>query len=112
MPIKFGFSRHRRFIKFLNRELPTANAILLWEKPRHDTIEVYYEGGETEKVFALFSPEKYVIVWPSMGDREITYTSLAHEYVHAWQLENGMAFDEDEADEKANALYDKFMDGR
>lgn len=110
MPItRFRRSKHRKFVEFLNAELPTSADIRLVEKPEFDCIRIHFPDGAEETVFAAYTPDEDSIMWPSGGEREVAYHALAHEYVHAWQNEKGLEFDEDEADKKADVMVRAFM---
>jgi Zn-dependent peptidase ImmA (M78 family) len=102
--IKYKGLKYRKFINFINKELPTFNIIKLKLLKGYDTIEV----NKTDKVFALYYVEEKAIYLPTSNEEEITYTNLAHEYVHAWQDENNKDFSEEEAELKASELYNKF----
>ena len=101
-------SKHQKYINFLNGQLPTETRVELFEIPDCDTIELHHENGETDKVFAMFQAEEKRIYWPSDNEQIIGYTTLAHEYVHAWQQEQDVEFDEDEAEKMSEQLYDKY----
>lgn len=101
-------SKHQKYINFLNGQLPTETRVELFEIPDCDTIELHHENGEMEKVFALYHTQEQRIYWPSDNEQCIGYTTLAHEYIHAWQHERGVEFSEEEAERMADGLYDKY----
>lgn len=102
----YNQEKYKEFIDFLNKELPIDNDVKIKLLEGYDSIEVVQTG---EKVFALYWVEKKTIYLPNKNDIEITYTNLAHEYIHAWQEDNNKEFDENEAQLKASELYNKFI---
>jgi hypothetical protein len=116
--MKFKYSTLTKFKKFICRELKINMHFKLKLLKKYDTVQVFNydktKHDENTKGFAAMEPNLRLILLPLLdrnknGMAYHIYSNMAHEYVHVWQYQNNLPFDEQEADKKAIELMQKFF---
>ena len=111
MPIiNYEQSELKDFITFVNEMIPTNTNIILEEILDHDSIKVIYSDKSFEIAYAVYFPKEQKILLPNLKDKYDKHTSLVHEYVHAWQNEFGLDYDEEQADLIAEQIYNQYKE--
>jgi Zn-dependent peptidase ImmA (M78 family) len=103
-------NKYKTFTDYLNKALPVKNDYYIAFLNTYNTIQVINKTtGKIDHVFALYDSDKKTIYLPTKNSKWIIYTNLAHEYIHAWQDDNGKEFNENEAEKMSKELYNKFF---
>ena len=96
------------FIEFLNNEYPRDELFYLHICEGHDSIQ----DPHTERLgFGMFSKEtNHCYVAGDLEEEQVLKT-IAHEYKHFLQKCDMIDFNEDDAEDFAEMMYNKFMCG-
>ena len=103
--IKFFNAEIRAFAEFISD--PKISPVELYVVPYYDTIQ----SPDGEFAFAAYKPDENRIIVAEGVDEEIKSEILhflAHEYYHHIQKINGDDFDEDEAENFAKSMCEKW----
>lgn len=95
-------------IKFVNKLFPADNIRITILK-NSDFIQVIHVDGTKDDVFAAYCIEDREILVPDYnGDRQFCFSSLMHEYIHAYDNDNGSKLSEEDVEEMATHLCEVY----
>jgi hypothetical protein len=101
----FKYSDIKRIKKHIYNELDIKTKYKIRIMKNYDCVSVIHNGKET-RAWAAMSPVYKMILLPIANKKYHTwvpnlYVCFAHELIHVWQYENGLEFNEEQADSMA-----------